>query len=179
MDVKQYEVEVVYRQRAVYLVSAPDRESAEREAAALWQQGRPSMVSGFEWAELEVVRADEAADPEESAKDGELVLRYLRERERLILQLGGGAHSPTFNDAISADQVAADLGWSLRGQGKGSPDIPRATQALERLCRDRKVVCFERPRVRSGERGEVRLYCTPAYLERLTSDFDEVRQEAV
>jgi hypothetical protein len=30
------------------------------------------------------------------------------------------------------------------------------------------VVCFGRPRVRASERGEVRLYCTPQHLERLS-----------
>ena len=66
--------------------------------------------------------------------------------------------------------MASDLGW--RGRAPGGElhaDIVRATQALERLCEARSVLCFPRARGRARERGEVRLYCTPGYLERLSS----------
>jgi hypothetical protein len=174
----EYEVEVVFRQRAVYRVEAADRQSAERMAAERWREGTPSAAPGYDWSELESVRAVEASQPERKEQDGELVLRFLKERERLILKLGGDLFHRSVNDAISASQVAADLGWSRPGANSGSgPDILRATEALEWLCRQRRVVCFERPRVRSGERGDIRLYCTPEYLQSL-SDSLETADEA-
>jgi hypothetical protein len=173
----QYEVEVVYRQRAVYRVEAADRQSAERLAAERWREGAPSSAPGYGWSELESARALEAADPLRREQDGELVLRFLRERERLIVKLGGDLFNRSMNDAISAAQVAADLGWTRPGGATAStPDILRATEALEWLCRTRRVVCFERPRVRSGERGEIRLYCTPEYLQTLTDSLDPVEE---
>jgi hypothetical protein len=180
MDAKEYEVEVVYRQRAIFRVAAADREDAERQAVERWQEGAPSVVPGFAWCELENVQAAESLDDEQRAQDAELVLRFLRERERLILKLGGVMLGPSANDAISAAQVASDLGWTRRqATGSTAPDVPRATQALERLCGERRVVCFERPRVRSGERGEIRLYCTPEYLERLTREVEgELERQA-
>ncbi len=178
MESREYDVEVAHRQRAIYRVSAADREEAERAAVERWQQGEPSAFPGLEWCELDSVHAREAYDPERGDQDAELVLRFLRERERLILRLGGGPHS-TRNDAISAAQVASDLGWNRRGT-PGGPDVVRATAALERLCELRRVVCFERPRVRVGERGEIRLYCTPEYLERLaSSNLEGVERQAV
>jgi hypothetical protein len=170
MESKEFEVEVVYRRRTVFRVSAADREEAERLAVERWKQGEPSVVPGYDWCEIDTVSAEEAPEPESLAQDAELVLRFLRERERLILKLGGRAPHPPGNDAISASQVASDLGWTRRGRnGQPVADVLRATRALEHLCRSRRVVCFERPRVRSGERGEIRLYCTPEYLERLTA----------
>src|SRR5687768_4509991 len=85
----QYEVEVVFRQRAVYRVEAADRQSAERLASERWREGAPSAAPGFEWSELESVRAVEASEPQRKEQDAELVLRFLKERERLILKLGG------------------------------------------------------------------------------------------
>jgi len=176
----QYEVEVVYRQRAIYRVDAEDRETAERLATQRWREGAQSVVPGFDWCELESVRASESPKPEQREQDAELVLRFLKERERLILRLGGDLFNPSMNDAISASQVAADLGWSRPATTGGPvPDIPRATEALEWLCRKRRVICFERPRVRAGERGEIRLYCTPEYLETLTADLDPMERQAV
>lgn len=173
----EYEVEVVYRQRAIYRIKAADRQSAERLASERWRQGDPSAVPGYAWAEVETIRATEAPDPARREQDGELVLRFLRERERLILKLGGDVFNRSVNDAISAAQVAADLGWARGGTpGPSSPDIIRATEALEWLCRGRRVVCFERPRVRNGERGEIRLYCTPEYLEVLSDNLDSVEE---
>ena len=173
----QYEVEVVYRQRAIYRLEAEDRQTAERLAVDRWREGAPSMVPGFDWAELDAVRAAEAPEPERRQQDAELVLRFLKEPERLILKLGGDLLNRGSNDAISAAQVAADLGWSRPGMsGAQLPDIPRATEALEWLCRLHRVVCFERPRVRGGERGDIRLYCTPEYLEKLTEGLEQVEE---
>ena len=51
------------------------------------------------------------------------------------------------------------------------PDVPSARLHLRHVAHHGAVtVCFERDRVRSGERGSVRLYCTPEYLERLSED---------
>jgi hypothetical protein len=174
----QYVVEVVFRQRAVYRVEAADRQTAERLGAERWREGDPSSAPGYDWCELEAVRAVEASEPERSEQDAELVLRFLKERERLILRLGGDLFHRSVNDAISASQVAADLGWSRPGPSSGSaPDILRATEALETLCRQRRVVCFERPRVRTGERGDIRLYCTPEYLQSLSDSLEPMEEE--
>lgn len=179
MESKEYEVEVVYRHRAIYRVNAADRERAEEMAAERWKHGDPSDVPGFEWAELEEARAREAPGSDREAEDAEVVLRFLRERERLILRLGGGLFGPSNNDAISASQVASDLGWSRHGaDGLATPDVGRATRALEHLCRTHRLVCFEKPRVRSGERGEIRLYCTPEYLEGLASSLNGLSRQA-
>lgn len=175
---KEYEVEVIFRQRALYRIRAADREAAERQAVERWQARAPSDVPGYDWCELQSVSAVDAT-PEEREQDAELVLRFIRERERLLLRLGGDLFNPSTNDAISADRVAADLGWSRPGPGGGTPDISRATQALEWLCQNHRVICFERPRVRAGERGEIRLYCTPEYLELLSAELGGLEQEAV
>lgn len=180
MSTKQYEVEVVHRQRVVYSVEAPDRETAERRAAVLWRQGREGSMPGCSSSELETVHAFAPTEPDQLAQDAELVLRYLQERERIIAHLAGDLYNPSLNDAISADQVAADLGWSHRGPGGAlASDVLRATRALEILCRSRRVICFERQRVRANERGEIRLYCTPDYLERLSATIEEPEQQAV
>lgn len=179
MEAKEYDVEVVYRQRAVYRVRAADRETAERLAMECWQNGEQSAVAGFEWSEIESVQAWEGMDEQREQGDAELVLRFLRERERLIQRLGAGGLGPSPNDAISAAQVASDLGWSRRTPGGiAAPDLPRSTRALERLCADRRVVCFERARVRGGERGEIRLYCTPEYLDHLTAELEGLERRA-
>jgi len=177
---KEYEVEVVYRQRAIYRVEAADRETAERLATERWQEGRSGEAPGYDWSQVEAVRAEEAATAERVDQDAELVLRYLRERERLLLRLGGDPFSPSSNDAISADRVAADLGWSRAALGAASEaDAPRATRALEALCQQHRVVCFQRERVRAGERGEIRLYCTPEYLEALSSSVDALIEQVI
>lgn len=180
MEAKEYEVEVVARQRAMYRIVAADREAAEDAASERWKRGEPSDLAGYDWSELESVGAAERPDPSHRSADAELVLRFLRERERLILRLSGGVFGAAGNDAISAAQVASDLGWRRRAlNGGAAPDVGRAVQALEHLCASKRVVCFQRPRVRAGERGEIRLYCTPAYLERLTSSIDELSRQAV
>lgn len=177
---KDYEVEIVHRQRAVYRIRAKDREAAERIAARRWRDGDPSDVPGYDWAELVSSIGQTAADAERARQDVEVVYRFLSERERLIQQLGGDPFNPSANDAISASQVASDLGWSRPVPGSSpSPDVARATAALECLCAARRVVCFARPRKRGAERGEIRLYCTPEYLERLSADLTIVEQQAV
>lgn len=179
MESREFEIEVIHRERTVYRLLAADRAEAERLAVEQWQRGEPSSLPGLEWSELESVSAQEAAEPEREEQDAELVLRFLRERERLILRLGSAGSSPAGNDAISASQVASDLGWTRRGSAAG-PDVVRAAAALERLCQMRRVICFERPRVRNGERGNIRLYCTPEYLERLTSaTLEGIERQAV
>ena len=181
MEPREYEVEVVSRQRAVYRVRAVDREEAERLAEERWQEGAPSDVPGYGWSELERAEVLDPADAAQAEQDAELVLRFLRERERLILRLGPRLFGPATSDAISASQVAGDLGWGRRApDGTLRPDVSRATLALEGLCAGRRAVCFERPRVRTGERGEIRLYCTPEYLERLShATLDGLERQAV
>jgi hypothetical protein len=177
---RDFEVEVVHRQRAVYRIRAPDRETAEKLAAERWRAGDPSDVPGYAWSELVACSGNAAAETERARQDVEVVYRFLNERERLIQQLGGDPFNPSANDAISASQVAADLGWSRGVTGAPPvPDVARATAALEWLCSARRVVCFERPRMRGGERGEIRLYCTPEYLERLSAELETIESQVV
>lgn len=162
-------MEVVWRQGALYHVEAKDAESAERLALTRWQEGDEGDVLGFEGAQLESVHSSEAPDLVRQSQDEQLVLRFIRERERLLIRLGGDLLSASISDAISASQAAADLGWLRSGKGEErSVDVVRAAESLERLCASKLLVCFERERVRAGERGAVRLYCTPEYLERLS-----------
>jgi hypothetical protein len=177
---KDYQVEVVHRQRAIYVVRANDREEAERIGAERWRQGDPSDLPGYEWSELVSSRAYASPDAARLEQDDEVVYRFLQARERLIQQLGGDPFNPAANDAISAAQVASDLGWVRTEQGRpGVPDVPRSTAALERLCRSRRLVCFARTRMRGMERGEIRLYCTPEYLERLSFDLTAAETQQV
>jgi hypothetical protein len=178
MEAKEFDVEVVYRQRAIYRVRARDRESAERMGAAAWQNGDESVVAGYDWSEIQSVSASEEVDPERSHLDTQVVLRFLREREQLILRLGGNGSGPSPNDAISAAQVAGDLGWSRPSPEPRQVDVARAAQALERLCSEKVLVCFERQRVRAGERGEIRLYCTSEYLDQLSAELQEGESRA-
>ncbi|CAN5612067.1 hypothetical protein BH23GEM8_BH23GEM8_10910 [soil metagenome] len=113
MEAKEFNVEVVYRQRAIYRVQAKDRETAERMGATAWQNGGESMVAGYRWSEIQSVHASEEVDPQRSDLDTQVVLRFLRQRERLILRLGGGGAGPSPNDAIFADQVAGELSAEL------------------------------------------------------------------
>ncbi|MEX2571980.1 MAG: hypothetical protein WD737_11835 [Gemmatimonadota bacterium] len=170
MDRKTYEVEVISRQRVLYRIEADDAEAAERRASERWQNAQASDVPGIDWSELVAARTVPTSDPTRQAQDEELVLRFIRERERLLIRMGGDLLPASLNDAISAAQAAADLGWARREDGNGnSVDVIRAAQALERLCSTKRLVCFARTRVRSGERGEIRLYCTPEYLEQLSA----------
>lgn len=177
---REFEVEVVHRARSVYRVQAHDRETAERIAASRWREGERSDVPGYDWAELASCTAFPVAEPDRAAMDVEVVYRFLAERERLILHLGGDPFNPSANDAISAAQVAADLGWIRAvAEGVAVPDATRATEALEHLCSARRVVCFSRPRMRGRERGEIRLYCTPEYLESLSADVERSTPQTV
>ncbi|HEX2190919.1 MAG TPA: hypothetical protein VHG51_18570 [Longimicrobiaceae bacterium] len=165
MEDKQFEVDVVYRATVRYAVTAPDRETAERLAEEMWQ-AEEEGVGGTEVCELEEVHAVAELDAEGCGRDCEQVLRYLRDRELVIERLDADAFNPTIHDAVSAEEVARHLAWAEEG---GELDVARAIRALERLCDEHRVVCFSRPRVRSGERGEIRLYCTPQHLERLSA----------
>lgn len=178
MNEYEYDVEILYRQRSMYRVRASSREAAEAAAIERWQKGEPSSVEGYGWSEMESISTAEAADQDQLGQDAELVLRFLKERERLIQRLSAGLLNPAVNDAISAAQVASDLGWSRKPATGGSVvDVPRAAQALERLCSEQRLICFERPRVRNGERGEIRLYCTPEHLESLSSELSSLERQ--
>ena len=171
---RDFEVEVVHRARSVYRVRAKDRETAERIAAARWRKGESSDIPGYDWAELAACTAVATPEPDRATMDIEVVYRFLVERERLILHLGGNPFNPSANDAISASQAAADLGWVRSvAEGTSNPDSTRATVALEWLCAAKRVVCFSRVRMRGDERGEIRLYCTPGYLEQLSADVED------
>jgi hypothetical protein len=167
---KMFDVEVVSRQRAFYTVEAHDAETAREMAAARWRRREPSDVAGIEASELLSARAREVPDATRQEQDDELILRFVKERERLILRLGGKLVNASINDAISAAQAAADLGWYAAGDnGEMHADVLRAASALERLCEKQRLTCFPRQRVRAGELGEIRLYCTPEYLDRLST----------
>jgi len=172
MDLKEFHVEMVARQRAIYRVRAPDGDGARRQAAERWQRSEPSDLEGFDGSELESMFARETPDDTAREQDAEVLLRFIRERENLLLKLGGLLPSATANDAISAVQAATDLGWFTPDSpyGQHAVDTFRATLALERLCDMRALICFERPRFRGGERGDIRLYCTPTYLEQLSEE---------
>ena len=166
MQTSEFYVEVIARQRSLYRVEAVDGDTAERLAAARWQRGDSSDTRGYDWCELDGVRASPAPDSDRRFQDEELILRFIREREHLLMKLGGSLTSLSLNDAISAAQAARDLG--LTGPDSSGPAIARASEALERLCDKKQLIWFEKPRVRAGERGDIRLYCTPDYLEALS-----------
>ncbi len=170
MEAKQFEVEVVYQQRTRYLVEAADEEEAERLALDQWQSDEEEdLLYDEDREEVVAVSAIEIQDAQ-GAEDRATVLRFLRDRELVIETLDRDLFNPTVHDAVSAEDVARHLEW-IRPDASDTPtpDAPRAARALEALCRDQQVVCFTRPRVRRGERGEMRLYCTPQHLERLTT----------
>src|SRR5690606_14697389 len=141
-------------QRTVYLLDAADAQEAERLAVRRWQHGDPGDLVGFDSSQLERTFISEAGDETRQLQDEELVLRFIRERERLLARLGGNLLTAAANDAISAAQAAADLGWNRppRGDEQQQPDAVRAAAALERLCARKALVCFERERIRAGER---------------------------
>ncbi|HEU0078816.1 MAG TPA: hypothetical protein VFQ76_14275 [Longimicrobiaceae bacterium] len=170
MEDKQFEVDVVYRVTVRYAVTAPDPEAAERLALEMWQADEDG-VGGTEVCELEGVSVSTAVDQDGCGRDCDEVLRFLRDRELVIERLDEDAFNPTVHDAVSAEEVARHLGWT---DAAGEQDVTRAVRTLERLCNEQhRVVCFSRPRVRRGERGEIRLYCTPQHLERLSALLDE------
>ena len=166
MDLKRYEVEITFRQTARYTVEAADREAAERAAVAHWKRGDVRGEVGTECCDLVSVQVVDLPGEEARAADREAALRFLRDRELVIEKLSDDAFNPCVHDAMSAEEVARHLGWTAGDDD--APDAARASRALERLCSERRVVCFGRPRVRQGERGEVRLFCTPQHLERLS-----------
>ncbi len=169
MTDRKFHVEVVARQRTVYLLDASDAQEAERLAFRRWQHGDPGDLVGFDSSHLERAFVAEAGDETRQAQDEELVLRFIRERERLLARFGGNLLTAAGNDAISASQAAADLGWMRSARGdEQQVDSVRAAAALERLCARKALVCFERERIRTGERGAIRLYCTAEYLEALS-----------
>jgi hypothetical protein len=170
MDQKRYEVEITFRQTLRFAVDASNRRVAEREAMDLWQTGADDAMVGSECCELVEVRTEPVPCDERCGKEAEDAYRYLRDRELVIETLDPDAFNPTVHDAVSAEEVALHLGWKRRGNGSdGSPDIPRAARALDRLCDERRVVCFTRERMRLGEKGEIRLYCTPQHLALLSA----------
>jgi len=170
MEDKQFEVDVVYRVTVRYAVTAADSETAERLALEMWQADEDG-VGGTEVCELEGVSVSSAVDQDGCGRDCDEVLRFLRDRELVIERLDEDAFNPTVHDAVSAEEVARHLGWT---DAEGAHDVARAVRTLERLCNEQhRVVCFSRPRVRRGERGEIRLYCTPQHLERLSGLLDD------
>jgi hypothetical protein len=182
MSDHRFEVEIVFRRTAHYVVEAADGETAERLALERWRDEDPGDVLEDQWGEVIGSTVTEAPDAAELRGDEERAMEMIRERElRLHEQLQlEGSESPMEHDAVSATEVALALGWVRRAPGGGwTPSILRAARALESLCGQGVLVCFSRDRVRSGERGQIRLYCTPQHLERLTAqvqDADELSE---
>lgn len=168
MDQKRFEVEITFRQTVRYTVEAKDRKVAERVAVERWTHGDETGASVSESCDVMTVSASEIPTEERLNRDCEVAIRYLRDREIVIEMLDVDAFNPTVHDAVSAEDVASHVGWK-RKDADGAPDVARASRTLDRLCALHRVVCFTRPRVRSGERGEVKLYCTPQHLERLSA----------
>ena len=166
---KRFEIEITFQQTVRYAVDASSRKAAEQLALEQWKDGDEENAIGSECCTLVGVHSSEVPDGEGCARDAEKALRYLRDRELVIEMLDEDAFNPTIHDAVSAEDVALHLGWRRRDR---MPDTPRASRALDHLCSARRVVCFTRPRVRSGERGEIRLYCTPQHLEKLSALLD-------
>lgn len=170
MEPKRFEVEITFRQTLRYAVDANNRKVAEREAMERWKLGDGAAVIGSECCELVAVHTQPVPCDDRCAKDAQDAYRYLRDRELVIEMLDEDQFNPTVHDAVSAEEVAIHLHWRRRGEGvEGQTDTPRAARALDRLCAERRVVCFTRNRVRLGEKGEIRLYCTPQHLALLSS----------
>ncbi|CAN5575113.1 hypothetical protein BH24GEM3_BH24GEM3_25630 [soil metagenome] len=170
METRSYQVELVYRQTVRYEVQAQNPEEAEELAMEKWRNEERGILLGHECNELISIMAAEARSSDHGAADCERVLRFLRDRELVIETLDEDIFNPTIHDAVSAEEVARHLAWSTTdADGEPIVDVARATQALEALCRQQRVVCFSRPRMRWEERGQIRLYCTPQHLEKLTN----------
>lgn len=170
MDQKPFEVEITFRQTLRYAVQATNRKVAEQQAMQRWKLGDDAYVVGSDCSEVLDIRTNPVPCDDRCAKDADEAYRYLRDRELVIEMLDEDAFNPTVHDAVSAEEVAIHLHWKRKGNGAdGTPDIPRAARALDRLCNERRVVCFTRSRVRAGEKGEIRLYCTPQHLAMLSS----------
>lgn len=170
MEQKRFEVEITFRQTLRYAVDASNRKVAEREAMERWKVGDGAAVIGSECCELVAVHTQPVPCDDRCEKDAHEAYRYLRDRELVIETLDDDQFNPTVHDAVSAEEVAIHLNWRRRGDGvEGQVDTPRAARALDRLCGERRVVCFTRSRMRLGEKGEIRLYCTPQHLQLLSS----------
>jgi hypothetical protein len=168
MDPKRYEVEISYRQTVRFRVEAKDRKAAERLALERWRAGEPPYDTGPDCCDVLGVAAHDVPDEERLVRDCDAAYRYLRDRELVIETLDRDAFNPTVHDAVTAEEVASHLGWRRKdADGVAVTDVQRAARVLDQLCSARRVVCFTRPRLRAGERGEVRLFCTPQHLERL------------
>ena len=163
---KRYEVEITFQQTVRYAVDAVTRKAAEDLALEQWREGDEANAVGSECCDLVGVRSAEVPNEEGCARDADKAFRYLRDRELVIETLDDDAFTPCVHDAVSAEDVAIHMGWRRKDR---SPDTARASRALDALCRSRRVVCFTRPRVRAGERGEIRLFGTPQHLEKLTN----------
>jgi hypothetical protein len=159
-----------------YAVEAESRKNAQARAMEQWKEGADENAVGSECCDLVEVNVAEAPDLEGSARDGEKAFRYLRDRELVIETLDDDAFSPCIHDAVSAEDVALHVGWRRKDR---TPDTSRAARALDLLCKSRRVVCFTRPRARAAERGEIRLYCTPQHLEKLTALLEEMETAGV
>jgi hypothetical protein len=174
MDQKPFEVEITFRQTLRYAVQATNRKVAEQQAMQRWKMGDEAYLVGSDCCEILEIRTDQIPCDDRCVKDAAEAYRYLRDRELVIETLDEDAFNPTVHDAVSAEEVALHVGWKRKANGNGNghddaPDIPRAARALDRLCNERRVVCFTRNRVRAGEKGEIRLYCTPQHLAMLSS----------
>ncbi|HYH81247.1 MAG TPA: hypothetical protein VEX86_15695 [Longimicrobium sp.] len=163
---KRYEVEITFQQTVRYAVDASTRKAAEELALEQWREGDEGNAVGSECCDLVGVSTAEVPGEEGCQRDADKAFRYLRDRELVIEMLDADAFNPSVHDAVSAEDVAVHLGWRKRDL---SVDTARAGRALDQLCKARRVVCFTRPRVRSGERGDIRLFCTPQHLEKLSA----------
>lgn len=162
---KRFEVEITFKQTVRYAVDAATRKAAEELALEQWKDGDEANAVGSECCDLVGVNSAEVPNDEGCARDADKAFRYLRDRELVIEMLDEDAFNPSVHDAVSIEDVAIHLGWRRKDR---LPDTARAGRALDALCRSHRVVCFTRPRVRAGERGEIRLFCTPQHLEKLT-----------
>src|SRR5688500_1804413 len=170
MDPKRFEVEISFRQTVRSRVEAKDRKAAERAALERWRAGEPADGGSPECCELMELHGHELPDGERLMRDGDAAFRYLRDRELVIEMLDADAFNPTVHDAVSAEEVASHLAWRRKDDsGSDVLDTARAARALNQLCGARRVVCFTRPLARMGERGDIKLYCTPQHLEGLSA----------
>jgi hypothetical protein len=173
---KRFEVEITFKQTVRYAVDAESRKAAEHMAMEQWKEGDEVSAVGSECCDLVGVNVAEVPNTEGCARDADKAFRYLRDRELVIETLDDDAFSPCVHDAVSAEDVAIHLGWRRKDR---SPDTARAGRALDLLCKAHRVVCFTRPRVRAGERGDIRLFCTPQHLEKLTALLEELEPAGV
>jgi hypothetical protein len=173
---KRYEVEITFQQTVRYAVDAESRKTAEQVAVEQWKDGDEGNAVGSECCDLVGVNVAEVPNTEGCARDGDKAFRYLRDRELVIETLDDDAFTPSVHDAVSAEDVAIHLGWRRKDR---SADTARAARALDLLCNAHRVVCFTRPRLRAGERGDMRLYCTPQHLEKLTALLEELEPAGV